>query len=64
MKQLNGEIALVTGAAMVAVPSVPVKILTPLLKALLPVAVMDRINALMGMWHVNDSWTGRGRPSV
>jgi len=50
--------------AMVGVPSVPVKILTPLLKALLPVAVMDRINALMGMWHVNDSWTGRGRPSV
>lgn len=46
--------------AMVGVPSFPVKILTPLLKALLPVAVMDRINALMGLWHLNDTWQGRG----
>lgn len=50
--------------AMVGVPSLPVKILTPLLKALLPVAVMDRINALMGMWHINDSWRGRGAPTA
>ncbi len=45
--------------ALVGVPSFPVAVLTPLLKALLPVAVMDRINALMGMWHVNDTWQGR-----
>jgi hypothetical protein len=37
-----------------------VKVLTPLLKAILPVTVMDRINALMGMWHINDNWRGRG----
>lgn len=49
--------------AMVGVPSFPVKVLTPLLKALLPEAAMDRINALMGMWHINDTWQGRG-PSV
>ena len=45
--------------ALVGVPSLPVKIVTPLLKALLPVAAMDRVNALMGMWHINDSWRGR-----
>ena len=45
---------------MVAIPSFPVKIMTPLLKTLLPVGVMDRINALMGMWHINDTWQGRG----
>ena len=44
---------------LVGVPSFPVAVLTPLLKALLPVAAMDRINALMGMWHVNDTWQGR-----
>ena len=49
---------------MVGVPSLPVKFLTPLLKALLPVAAMDRINALMGMWHINDTWKGRGQPAV
>ena len=49
---------------MVGVPSVPVKIVTPLLKALLPVAAMDRINALMGMWHINDSWKGRNASSA
>jgi short-subunit dehydrogenase len=46
--------------AVLGVPSFPVNVLTPLLKALLPVPVMDRINALMGMWHINDSWRGRG----
>lgn len=46
--------------AFLGVPSFPVNVLTPLLKALLPVPVMDRINALMGMWHINDSWRGRG----
>jgi short-subunit dehydrogenase len=50
--------------AMVGVPSFPVKVLTPLLKALLPVAAMDRINALMGMWHINDTWRGRGDSAV
>lgn len=45
---------------LVGVPSFPVKVLTPLLKALLPVAAMDRINAWMGLWHLNDTWQGRG----
>jgi short-subunit dehydrogenase len=45
---------------LVGVPSLPVQILTPLLKALFPVAAMDRINQMMGMWHINDSWHGRG----
>ena len=45
--------------AMVAVPSLPVKILTPLAKALLPISLMDRLNQLLGMWGANDTWTGR-----
>jgi all-trans-retinol dehydrogenase (NAD+) len=44
---------------MVAVPSVPVRFLTPLTKVLLPIAVMDRLNQFLGMWHANDTWTGR-----
>ncbi len=39
-------------------PSLAGILLTPLLKALLPVNAMDRLNALMGMWHINDGWTG------
>ncbi|MBU2514698.1 SDR family oxidoreductase [bacterium] len=45
--------------AVIAVPSVPVKIVTPLLKTLLPVNVMDRMNKMLGMWDANDTWTGR-----
>jgi len=45
--------------AMVAVPGVSVKFLTPLLKLLLPVHVMDRVNSMLGMWHANDSTKGR-----
>ena len=45
--------------SMVAAPSVPVKILTPLTKVLLPIPVMDRLNQVLGMWRANDTWTGR-----
>jgi short-subunit dehydrogenase len=45
--------------AMVAVPSLPVKILTPLTKVLLPIRLMDRLNQMLGMWGANDTWTGR-----
>jgi hypothetical protein len=45
--------------AMVAVPSLPVKILTPLTKVLLPISLMDRLNQALGMWRANDTWTGR-----
>lgn len=45
--------------AMVAVPSVSVKFVTPLLKLLLPVHVMDRLNSILGMWHANDTTMGR-----
>lgn len=45
--------------AMVAVPNIPVKILTPLSKVLLPIKVMDRLNKLLGMWDANDTWQGR-----
>ena len=44
--------------AMVAVPSFPVKILTPLAKLLLPVRWMDGLNRMMGMWDANDTWIG------
>jgi all-trans-retinol dehydrogenase (NAD+) len=44
--------------AMVAVPSIPVKILTPLAKLLLPVRWMDGLNRMMGMWDANDTWIG------
>ena len=44
--------------SMVAVPSLPVKILTPLTKVLLPIPVMDRLNQMLGMWRANDTWTG------
>ncbi len=43
---------------LVGIPSFAVKVLPPLLKALLPVNAMDRRNALMGMGHINDGWTG------
>jgi short-subunit dehydrogenase len=48
--------------AMVAVPSVPVKFVTPLLKVLLPIKAMDWLNAALGMADANDTWTGRSRP--
>ncbi len=45
--------------AALAIPSIPVKFLTPLSKLILPVKVMDFLNRLLGMWSVNDSWKGR-----
>ncbi len=45
--------------AMVAVPFIPVRILTPLSKVLLPIKVMDRLNKFLGMWDANDTWQGR-----
>ncbi|NPU84199.1 MAG: SDR family oxidoreductase [Syntrophaceae bacterium] len=47
--------------AMVAVPSVPVKFVTPLMKVLLPIKAMDWLNAALGMADANDTWTGRSR---
>lgn len=43
----------------VAIPSVAVGFLTPLTKVLLPTAVMDQLNRLLGMWSANDSTVGR-----
>lgn len=45
--------------AMVAVPNIPVKFLTPMTKLMLPIHAMDRFNALLGMWTANDKTTGR-----
>ena len=45
---------------MVAVPHLAVRFITPLTKTLLPINAMDRLNKAMGMWDVNDTWTGRG----
>ena len=45
--------------AMVAVPTIPVKFLTPLTKLLLPIHAMDWLNGLLGMWTANDMTTGR-----
>jgi all-trans-retinol dehydrogenase (NAD+) len=47
--------------AMVAVPSLPVKFMTPLSKVLLPVHAMDWMNRALGMWDANDTWHGRGK---
>jgi short-subunit dehydrogenase len=44
---------------MVAVPSFPVRFLTPLTKVLLPINAMDWMNKTLGMWDANDTWTGR-----
>ena len=44
---------------LVGIPAVPVKWVTPLLKALLPVSAMDRLNQLLGIWDINDGWRGR-----
>ena len=44
---------------MVAIPSVPVRFLTPLTKTLLPIRAMDWLNKILGMWSANDSWKGR-----
>ena len=45
--------------AMVAVPSMPVKFITPLTKVLLPIKMMDWLNAALGMANANDTWKGR-----
>ncbi|MFZ5572927.1 MAG: SDR family oxidoreductase [Thermodesulfobacteriota bacterium] len=45
--------------AMVAVPNIPVKIMTPLSKLLMPIKIMDLMNRMLGMWKANDTWTGR-----
>ena len=50
--------------AMVAVPSVPVKMLTPLTKAILPINLMDRLNQMLGMWGANHTWTGRKKKAI
>ena len=47
------------GRPYVAIPSVAVGFLTPLTKVLLPVAAMDQLNRLLGMWSANDSTVGR-----
>jgi all-trans-retinol dehydrogenase (NAD+) len=52
-------VAIKKNQAMVAVPSIPVKILTPLTKVMLPIKVMDWMNDMLGMAHANDTWTGR-----
>ncbi|MCP4219048.1 MAG: SDR family NAD(P)-dependent oxidoreductase [bacterium] len=44
---------------MVAIPAVSVSILTPLLKALLPITTMDWVNKTLGVWGANDATTGR-----
>jgi len=45
--------------AMVAVPSLPVKFLTPLTKLILPIKAMDWLSRALGMAEANDTWTGR-----
>lgn len=52
-------LAIKKNQAMVAVPSLPVKFMTPLTKLLFPVKVMDWLNDMLGMAHANDTWTGR-----
>lgn len=52
-------LAIKRNQAMVAVPSLPVKFLTPLTKVLLPIKAMDWLNAALGMADANDTWTGR-----
>ncbi len=44
---------------MVAVPGFSIRFLTPLLKVLLPINVMDRLNSMLGMWNANDATRGR-----
>ncbi|MGV7927796.1 MAG: SDR family oxidoreductase [Spirochaetota bacterium] len=51
--------AIKNNTAMVAVPNVSVKFLTPLTKLLLPIKAMDWLNATLGMDTCNDSWKGR-----
>ncbi len=43
---------------MVALPNLPVKVITPLVKWLLPIRAMDLVNKTLGMWDANDSWKG------
>jgi all-trans-retinol dehydrogenase (NAD+) len=59
--EVTGKVikAIKKNQAMVAVPGVPVKILTPLTKVLLPIKAMDWLNAFLGMDHANDTWKGR-----
>jgi len=59
--EVTGRIvrAIRKNTAMVAVPNVSVKFLTPLTKLLLPISIMDRLNAMLGMDTCNDSWKGR-----
>ncbi len=45
--------------AALAIPSIPIKFLTPLSKLILPINVMDFLNRLLGLWRINDSWKGR-----
>ncbi len=51
--------AIKNNTAMVAVPNISVKFLTPLTKLLLPIKAMDWLNATLGMDTCNDSWKGR-----
>lgn len=45
--------------SMLAIPSIPVKFMTPLSKLILPIGLMDQLNRFLGMWHANDTWKGR-----
>jgi all-trans-retinol dehydrogenase (NAD+) len=51
--------AIKNNTPMVAVPNLPVKLLTPLTKLILPIKAMDRLNGILGMWSANDTWTGK-----
>ncbi len=60
-EQVTGKVlkGIKKNRAMVAVPNISVKFVTPLMKLLLPVHAMDRLNNILGMWHANDTTTGR-----
>jgi all-trans-retinol dehydrogenase (NAD+) len=48
----------------VAIPHIAVRFLTPLTKVLLPVAAMDQLNRLLGMWSANDTTVGRSEANT
>lgn len=42
-----------------AVPNFSLRVAIPLMKLILPINSMDRLNRNLGMWSINDSWKGR-----
>ncbi|MDC7235311.1 MAG: SDR family NAD(P)-dependent oxidoreductase [Spirochaetales bacterium] len=50
---------IIKGPPLCAIPRFSLRVVTPLLKLILPINGMDSLNRRLGMWTINSDWQGR-----